>query len=67
MESSNAIIVIGDPERAIYARLADGEVLRGEEVTMLGHELLSALRARAQRNQRQLVEEADTLRLTAPS
>jgi hypothetical protein len=67
MENPHAIIPVTDPARAIYARLAEGEVLSREEVGVLGHTVLEELRARAERNQRVLLKEAGTLRLTAPS
>jgi hypothetical protein len=66
MSDPCAIDFVSDFARAIYARLAEGEMLSGEEVTMLDPAVLEALRERARRNQRHLHEEGETLRLTAP-
>jgi hypothetical protein len=53
--------------RAVYARLADGDVVGREEVELLGPQVVAELRARARRNKRRLVEEHGTLRLEVPS
>jgi len=55
-----------DVAREVYARLADGEVISMHEADAIGPHVLPELRARATRNQRQLTEDGDSLRLVLP-
>jgi hypothetical protein len=66
ISDGSAIVRVGDAAREIYARLADGEKVRAEEVEAFGPRMLVELRARASRNSRLLTEEGAWLRLVLP-
>jgi hypothetical protein len=67
MGQADAIVLVVNAARAVYSRLADGEILSQDEVVRLDPGVLHELRVRADRNRRRLIEEAGTLRLTARS